>query len=73
MLDDQFIEKNLIGEKLKILGEKELKDSYRNNVKTKKAILTGLTIGNEKLIDVQVGFFEGAIGIQKMSILGGDI
>ena len=58
MLDDQFIAKNQIGEKLKILGEKELKDSYWNSVKTEKAILPGLIIGNEQLIDVQVGFLK---------------
>ncbi len=50
-----------------------MKDSYGNILKTKKAIMPLVKIGNEQLTDVPVGFFEGAIGRQKMSILGGDI
>lgn len=73
LLDDQFANENQLGEKLKIIGEKDLKDSYGNIIKTKKAILPGLKIGNSTLTNVPVGFFEGAIGRQKMSILGGDV
>jgi hypothetical protein len=50
-----------------------LKDSYGNVLKTRKAILPALIIGDEILTDVPAGFFEGAIGRQKMSIFGGDI
>ncbi|WP_373553987.1 hypothetical protein [Haliscomenobacter sp.] len=73
LLDDQFANENQLGEKLTIIGEKDLKDSYGNVIKTKKAILPGLSIGNNTLSNVPVGFFEGAIGRQKMSIMGGDI
>jgi hypothetical protein len=73
LFDDEFVKDHQIGKKLKITGEKELKDSYGNVLKTMKAILPGLTIGKEKLTDVPVGFFEGALGRQKMSIMGGDI
>lgn len=73
LLDDQFAHDHQLGAKLKITGEKELKDSYGNVLKTKKAILPSLQIGQEKLVDVPVGFFEGAIGRQKMSIMGGDV
>lgn len=73
LLDDEFAQKHQLGEKLKIVGEKELKDSYGNVLKTKKAILPMLEIGQEKLVDVPVGFFEGAIGRQKMSVMGGDV
>jgi hypothetical protein len=73
LLDDKFANDNKLGEKLKIIGEKDLKDSYGNVVKTKKAILPVLKIGNQKLLDVPVGFFEGALGRQKMSIMGGDV
>lgn len=73
LLDDKFANDNKLGEKLKIVGEKSLKDSYGNILKTKKAILPVLRIGNESLNDVPVGFFEGAIGRQKISIIGGDL
>jgi len=73
LFDDKFSNENKLSEKLKIVGEKELKDSYGNILKTKKAILPILKIGNEKFSDVPVCFFEGAIGIQKMSIMGGDV
>lgn len=73
LFDDKFANENRLSEKLRIVGEKSLKDSYGNVLKTKKAIMPFVRIGNEKLVDVPVGFFEGAIGRQKMSILGGDI
>ena len=73
LLDDQFASENRLGEKLKITGTKDLKDSYGNVIKTQKAILPGLSIGKNTLSDVPVGFFEGAIGRQKMSIMGGDV
>jgi hypothetical protein len=38
-----------------------------------KAILPALKIGTVKLSNVPVGFFSGALGRQKMSVLGGDI
>ncbi|RZL55661.1 MAG: hypothetical protein EOO93_19100 [Pedobacter sp.] len=41
--------------------------------KTKKAILPTFALGNINLNNVSVGFFEGAIGRQKMSIIGGDV
>lgn len=73
LLDDQFVKDNATGEKLTVTGEKILKDSFGNIVKTKKAILPALQIGKTQLTMVPVGFFEGAIGRQKMSILGGDV
>ncbi|MES2373789.1 MAG: hypothetical protein V4557_14510 [Bacteroidota bacterium] len=73
LFDDKFVSDNKLGNKLKITGEKSLKDSYGNILKTKKAILPILKIGNEQLADVPAGFFEGAVGRQKMSVMGGDI
>ncbi|MEE1945239.1 retropepsin-like aspartic protease [Pedobacter sp. KR3-3] len=73
LFDDAFVAANQLDKKLKIVGEKSLKDSYGNIIKTKKAILPGFAIGKIELADVPVGFFEGAIGRQKMSILGGDV
>jgi len=73
LFDDKFASDNQMGENLKIIGEKELKDSYGNVLKTMKAIIPSLKIGTIKLVNVPVGFFTGAIGRQKMSVMGGDI
>lgn len=73
LYDDKFIAENKIAQQLSITDEKQLKDSFGNILKTKKAILPTFAIGNIKLNNVSVGFFEGAIGRQKMSIIGGDI
>lgn len=73
LYDDKFIAENKIAEQLKVIDEKQLKDSFGNVLKTKKAILPTFAIGNIKLNNVSVGFFEGAIGRQKMSIIGGDV
>ncbi|HTF30529.1 MAG TPA: retropepsin-like aspartic protease [Flavitalea sp.] len=73
LLDDKFIAENKIEQKLKVIDEKELKDSFGNIIKTKKTILPAFVIGNHKLVEVPAGFFSGAIGRQKMSIIGGDI
>jgi hypothetical protein len=73
LLDDQFAAEKKLGSHLTITGEKQLKDSYGNIMKVKKAILPRLQLGKQILDNVPAGFFEGAIGRQKMSILGGDI
>lgn len=73
LFDDDFVSANNIDGKLKIVAEKELKDSFGNILKTKKAVLPYFSIGNQKLMNVPVGFFTGALGRQKMSILGGDV
>ncbi|MFT3825175.1 MAG: aspartyl protease family protein [Chitinophagaceae bacterium] len=73
LVDDKFAAETKMGDQLKIVDVKELKDSYGNVLKTKKAILPAFRIGNEKLTNTSVGFFEGAIGRQKISIIGGDI
>ncbi|MFK7924141.1 MAG: hypothetical protein AB8H47_19440 [Bacteroidia bacterium] len=73
LLDDAFAKQHQIGQKLEITSEKELKDSFGNIVKTKEAILPSLSIGGLNLEAVPVGFFEGTIGRQQMSIVGGDV
>ena len=73
LFDDQFVTNNKLSEQLKVIGEKQLKDSFGNILKTKKAILPFFVIGYLKLDSIPVGFFEGALGRQKMSIMGGDV
>ena len=73
LFDDKFANDNKLSDKLQIVGEKTLKDSFGNVLKTKQATLPVLKIQNNSLSNVPVGFFEGSIGRQKLSIIGGDI
>lgn len=73
LYDDQFVADSKIGEKIEITDEKELKDSYGNVLKTKKGTLAKFMIGDKVLENIPVGFFEGTIGRQQMSVMGGDV
>jgi len=73
LFDDQFSNVNKLSEQLQITSEKQLKDSFGNVLKTKKAILPIFSLGSFTLKNIPVGFFDGTIGRQKMSVLGGDI
>lgn len=73
LLDDSFVSTSNIGTKLKVLSEQKLTDAYGHVLKVKKAKLPMLQLGRYPLADVPAGFFEGAIGRQKMSVLGGDL
>lgn len=73
LYDDSFIAKSKIGQRIKIKSQQELKDSYGNILMTKKGEIPLFTIGGFNFKNMPVGFFEGSIGRQKMSILGGDI
>ena len=73
LLDDAFASEHHLSEKLHITDTQELKDSYGGIVKVQKAVLPAFRIGNSRLSDVPAGFFEGNLGRQKMSVLGGEI
>jgi hypothetical protein len=73
LLDDQFTVDHAIDSRLKVIDEKTLKDSFGNILKTKKAIAPIVKIGKTALNEIPVSFFTGALGRQKMSILGGDV
>lgn len=73
LLDDVFVNEHQLGTRLKVVKESELTDSYGNVMKTKKAILPEFQLDEVAFSELPVSFFEGAIGRQKMSLLGGDI
>lgn len=73
LLDDAFAANVGIADKIKITEESSLKDSFGNTIKVKKGILPVFALGRSKVSDVPVGFFAGAIGAQKMSVLGCEI
>ncbi|MEL7124253.1 MAG: hypothetical protein AAFO07_32760, partial [Bacteroidota bacterium] len=73
LYDDPFVEKTQIGEFIEITSEQDLKDSYGNIIKTKKGRLANFSIGTVDFSNIPVGFFEGAIGRQRVSVLGGNL
>lgn len=73
LYDDQFVADHQLGTFIEITDEQELKDSYGNVIKTKKGTLKEFRIGNEVFSNVPVGFFEGSIGRQKISVIGGEL
>jgi hypothetical protein len=73
LLDDQFVASNKLGDQLKVIDTKEMKDAFGNVMKLQKAILPSFILGNTTLTNVPAGFFEGALGRQKISAIGGDI
>jgi len=73
LYDDEFAANSNIGGQIEITSEQELKDSYNNILKTKKGTLPQFSIGATTFDSLTVGFFEGAIGRQKMSVMGGGL
>lgn len=73
LFDDQTTDNYQLSSKLEIIKESQLKDSFGNILKTKKAILPDFILANQSFSNIPVGFFEGSIARQKMSVLGGDV
>ncbi|MDX2039703.1 MAG: aspartyl protease family protein [Acidobacteriota bacterium] len=73
LLDDAFAANTGVDGKITITEESSLKDSFGNTIKVKKGILPEFALGNARISNVPTGFFSGAIGAQKMSVLGGEV
>lgn len=73
LLDDQFVQEQLIDDKLETISESQLRDSFGNVLITKKAFLPVLHIGGSQFKEIPISFFSGAIGRQRMSVLGSEI
>ncbi|MCD2423288.1 aspartyl protease family protein [Niabella pedocola] len=73
LLDDAFVMENHLNKTLKVTETKALKDAFGNIVKVQKAVAPQLTIGPFRFNNVPVGFFEGKLGAQQMSFMGGDL
>lgn len=73
LYDDKFVKETGINDQIEITEEQELKDSYGNILKTLKGNLPRFEIGTEGFENIPVGFFEGSISKQKMSIIGGSL
>jgi hypothetical protein len=73
LLDDAFAASAGVDSKIKITEESSLKDSFGNTIKVKKGVMPVFMLGKAKLANMPAGFFAGAIGRQKKSVIGCDI
>lgn len=73
LYSNEFADGKELDKKLKVTGEKTLKNSSGQSVITKNGILPVLKVGNFVLKDVSAGFFVGELKIQKSSYFGGDL
>ncbi|PVV62102.1 hypothetical protein [Chryseobacterium sp. HMWF035] len=73
LYSNEFADGKELDKKLKVTGEKTLKNSSGQSVITKNGILPVLKIGNFILKDVSAGFFAGELKIQKSSYFGADL
>lgn len=73
LLDDDFAARSGVDGKIAITEESALQDSFGNTIKVKKGVLPAFVLGGARVVDVPTGFFSGAIGTQKMSVIGGDV
>lgn len=73
LLDDAFVAETGIDGKLAANDETRLTDSFGKPVKVKNVTLPAMVLGGERLPDVPAGFFSGAVGMQKTSVLGGAV
>ncbi|BEV02743.1 hypothetical protein [Chryseobacterium gambrini] len=73
LYSNEFADGKELDKKLKVTGEKTLKNSSGQSVITKNGILPVLKVGNFVLKDVSAGFFVGELKIQKSSYFGADL
>ena len=73
LLDDEFVQKHKLVDRLKSISERELKDAFGNVLKTKKVQLGTLDFGGIQFENVTAEIFAGALGKQKVSVIGGGL
>lgn len=73
LYSNEFADGKELEKKLKVTGEKTLKNSAGKSIITKQGILPFLKLGNTVLKDVSAGFFTGDLKTQKVSYFGADL
>jgi len=73
MLDDDFSQSHDLERHITITGSKTLKDSYGNELVSLQGQLDAFVVGGIVIQNVNVGFFQGSIGQQSISVIGGEL
>lgn len=73
LYSNTFAEEKELNTKLKVIGEKTLKNSKGQSLITKQAILPFFKLGDVVFKDPYVGFFSGELKTQNVSYFGADM
>jgi hypothetical protein len=73
LYSNEFAEEKQLEKKLKVTGEKTLKNSEGKTLTTQQAVLPYFKLGSSVFKDVSVGFFSGELKTQNVSYLGADM
>lgn len=73
LYSNEFSDGKGLDKKLKVTGEKTLKNSAGQSIITKQGILPALQLGDIILKNVSAGFFEGNLKTQKVNYFGADL
>lgn len=73
LYSNEFAEEKHLEKKLKVTGEKTLKNSEGKTLTTKQAVLPYFKLGNSVFKDVSVGYFSGELRTQNVSYIGADM
>lgn len=73
LYSNSFAEEKELDTKLKVIGEKALKNSKGQSLITKQAVLPFFKLGNIVFKDLSVGFFAGDLKTQNVSYFGADM
>lgn len=73
LYSNEFADAKGLNKKLKITGEKTLKNSSGKSVVTKQGVLPHFKLGNAVLKDVSAGFFAGDLKTQTVNYFGADM
>lgn len=73
LFDDKFAAAQELAKRLDVIGGRELKDSMGNILKTSKVMVPSMAFGDFQLQNVPAEIFPGALGRQKLSVVGTDI
>lgn len=73
LYSNEFADGKELDKKLKVIGEKTLKNSAGKSIITKQGVLPFLKLGDTVLKDVPAGFFAGDLKTQKVNYFGADL
>ena len=71
ILDDKIRKSNEIFNQLPVIDKNVLKDSFGNDILTKKVLLDHFELFNQEFNKLPISYFESDLEIQKTSVIGG--
>ena len=73
LLDDEFVQIHKLADRLETISQRDLKDAFGNTLKTRNVRLRSLDFDGIQFVDIPIEIFDGALGRQKISVIGGGL